>query len=155
MVAAEISDIFRKACMCVIVRRRESFESTFGSAMNLKPVHISSLTRAASILCLVAVAGCSGSDNNHITDIPPDATVVEMPGNAFSPDNVVIKVNASVAFDFPGAEHDVTFTPKTGAPANIPVTSRQVVTRTFTTVGVFPYECKVHPGMTGQVTVTQ
>jgi plastocyanin len=124
--------------------------------MNLRPRHYTSLATLSVGLLLFAAVGCSGgNDGPGITDIPPDATVVEMPGNAFSPDNVIIKLNGVVAFDFPGAEHDVTFSAKAGAPANIPVTSRQVVTRTFATVGVFPYECKVHPGMVGQVTVTQ
>ena len=102
----------------------------------------------------MVLASCSGSKDAGITN-PPDAdVVVEMPGNAFSPFNATVKVNGKVAFDFPGDEHDVTFVDKVGAPASIPVTKSKVVTRTFATVGVFPYDCKVHPGMSGQVTVT-
>lgn len=106
-------------------------------------------------LVMASVLSCSGSDSSGIKVVPPDAVVVEMPGNSFSPPNSVVKVNGSVAFDFPGDEHDVTFVPKVGAPASIPVTKNKMVTRTFTTVGVFDYDCKVHPGMSGQVTVTQ
>ncbi len=103
--------------------------------------------------CIVLIAAsCSGSDAPGVTD--PGTTVVEMPGNAFSPFNAIVKVNGTVSFDFPGDEHDVTFVTKAGAPASIPVTKSKVVTRTFTTVGVFPYDCKVHPGMSGQITVT-
>lgn len=111
--------------------------------------------RIASSACLLAVitASCGGSHDTGITD--PNTTLVEMPGNAFSPFNAIIKVNGTVSFDFPGDEHDVTFITKAGAPANIPVTKSKVVMRTFTTVGVFPYDCKVHPGMSGQVTVTE
>ncbi len=105
---------------------------------------------------LLLMAGACGSDKSvGVTDPPPPgSTVVEMPGNAFSPFNTVIKVNGTVSFDFPGDEHDVTFVAKAGAPASIPVTKSKVVTRTFTTAGVFPYDCKVHPGMSGQITVT-
>ena len=113
------------------------------------------MARIAGAVCLIAIAAasCSGSHNAGITD--PNTTVVEMPGNAFSPFNAIIKVNGTVSFDFPGDEHDVTFVTKAGAPANIPVTKSKVVTRTFATVGVFPYDCKVHPGMSGQITVTE
>ncbi len=121
---------------------------------NLRIAH--RLTTAIATSLLIAGAfSCSGSEPTGVTQIPPDAVVVEMPGNAFSPFNTIVKINGSVAFDFPGDEHDVTFVSKAGAPASIPVTKNKVVTRTFTTVGVFDYDCKVHPGMSGQVTVTQ
>ena len=108
---------------------------------------------ALGAACIVLIAAsCGGSDSPGVTD--PGTTVVEMPGNAFSPFNAIVKVNGTVSFDFPGDEHDVTFVTKPGAPASIPVTKSKVVTRTFTTVGVFPYDCKVHPGMSGQITVT-
>lgn len=110
----------------------------------------------SSTLLAFGMVSCSSSESGGgITEIPPGTVVVEMPGNSFSPFNSIVKVNGSVAFDFPGDEHDVTFVSKVGAPANIPVTKSKVVTRTFTTVGVFDYDCKVHPGMSGQVTVTQ
>lgn len=112
------------------------------------------LQAAISISLIAAVlTSCSAEKTVGIPD--PQSTVVEMPGNSFSPFNVIIKVNGTVSFDFPGDEHDVTFVAKTGAPASIPVTKGKIVSRTFTTVGVFPYDCKVHPGMSGQVTVTQ
>ena len=108
----------------------------------------------AAVCCItLAVASCSSDNTPGIVE--PGTTVVEMPGNAFSPFNAIVKVNGTVSFDFPGDEHDVTFVAKPGAPANIPVTKSKVVTRTFMTVGVFPYDCKVHPGMSGQITVTE
>ncbi len=119
-------------------------------------VHARRLLSALALASLIPlVSSCGGSDNSGGITNPPDGTaVVEMPGNAFSPFNTTIKVNGTVSFDFPGDEHDVTFVAKAGAPASIPVTKGKVVTRTFTTVGVFPYDCKVHPGMSGQITVT-
>ena len=120
-----------------------------------KPTLARRIQIAALSSLLLAAVSCSGSETKGITDVPPGTVVVEMPGNAFSPFNTIVKVNGSVAFDFPGDEHDVTFVAKTGAPESIPVTKGKVVTRTFSTVGVFAYDCKVHPGMSGQVTVTQ
>lgn len=80
---------------------------------------------------------------------------VSMPGNSFSPFSVTIRVTGTVMWDFASDEHDVTFAARTGAPASIPVTRRAIVSRTFGTIGVFPYDCKIHPGMSGQVTVVQ
>lgn len=111
------------------------------------------LRTSALLLVTILLAGCSGARDNGTGPLPGD-TVVSMPGNSFSPFSVTIRLNETVSWDFPSEEHDVVFTPKAGAPANIPVTSRAVVTRKFPAVGVFPYDCKVHPGMSGQVTVT-
>lgn len=85
----------------------------------------------------------------------PFTTTVSMPGNSFSPFNVSIRRTGSVAFDFPSERHDVTFQAKAGAPANIPVTRSAVISRTFDVAGIFAYDCLVHPGMSGQVTVVQ
>lgn len=110
----------------------------------------------SACFALLAANACGSDKSTGVTDPPPPgSTVVEMPGNAFSPFNTVIKVNGTVSFDFPGDEHDVTFVAKAGAPASIPVTKSKVVTRTFTTAGVFAYDCRVHPGMSGQITVTE
>jgi len=85
----------------------------------------------------------------------PFITTVSMPGNSFSPFNVTVRRTGSVMFDFPSEQHDVTFQAKAGAPANIPVTRSAVISRTFNVAGVFGYDCLVHPGMSGQVTVVQ
>lgn len=85
----------------------------------------------------------------------PFTTTVSMPGNSFSPFSVTIRRTGSVSFDFPSVQHDVTFQARAGAPANIPVTRSAVISRTFNIAGVFPYDCLVHPGMSGQVTVAQ
>lgn len=76
-----------------------------------------------------------------------------MPGNSFSPFNIVVRTNGVVRWEFPSEPHDVVFVELAGAPANIPVTTNATVSRTFLTAGVFPYDCRVHPGMSGQVTV--
>src|SRR6476469_9468966 len=71
--------------------------------------------RMASSACVLAlgIASCGGGGHDAvITD--PNAILVEMPGTAFSPFNTIVKVNGTVSFDFPGTEHDVTFTAKAG-----------------------------------------
>lgn len=77
-----------------------------------------------------------------------------MPGLVFSPPFVTIGVGSTVRFNFDvSVAHDVTFQAVTGAPASIPVTTNQAVSRTFNTKGTFPYDCRTHPGMSGSVTV--
>ncbi len=82
------------------------------------------------------------------------AAVVTMESNLFSPAQVTIRVNESVLFDFPADQHNVIFAQRAGKPADIPTTSGQSVSRAFGTVGTFPYDCTLHPGMSGQVVVT-
>lgn len=103
---------------------------------------------------IVSSLACGGGGGDGIVD-PPETITVSMPGNSFSPFNATIHVNGIVRWEFPSDEHDVVFVEMAGAPANIPVTTRATVSRTFSTIGVFPYDCRVHPGMSGQVTVTQ
>lgn len=126
------------------------------SIATVTPTGLVTAIRAGTATVTAAVGPIAGSAGVTITDNGiPFATTVSMPGNSFSPFDVTIRRTGSVAFDFPSVQHDVTFTPKTGAPANIPVTSRAVISRTFNTIGLFPYDCLVHPGMRGQVTVVQ
>jgi plastocyanin len=47
----------------------------------------------------------------------------------------------------------VVFTAVTGAPENIPLVSNVQVSRTFNTVGAFAFDCTVHAGMSGTITV--
>jgi len=111
--------------------------------------------KSAGTATVTATAGAvAGSAGVTINDSGiPLITTVSMPGNAFSPFNVIVRIRGTVNFDFPSEPHDVVFGPVTGAPANIPVTTRTVVPRVFNTAGTFPYDCRVHPGMSGQVTV--
>ena len=80
-------------------------------------------------------------------------------GSNFSPTSTTIGVGGTVrwniSLDANGEGHDVTFT-TAGAPANIPVVANPMVTvvsRVFPVKGTFEYECRVHPGMNGEVIV--
>jgi plastocyanin len=81
------------------------------------------------------------------------AAVVTMQANTFTPAQLTIRVAQSVLFDFPADQHNVIFAARTGKPADIPTTSGQSVTRVFGTAGTFPYDCNLHPGMSGSVIV--
>lgn len=83
----------------------------------------------------------------------PTAALVSMPGLSFTPFTTTIKQGGAVTFEFPQLPHNVIFTPKTGVPADIQVTSNVRIARTFGTVGLFPYDCTLHPGMKGEVNV--
>lgn len=102
------------------------------------------------------IQGVSGNLAVPVTDVGiPTIVSVFMPGNSFSPFNVSIKLNGTVRFEFPSAPHNVIFNSKTGVPADIQVTSNVTVSRVFSVLGTFPYDCTIHPGMSGQVTVVQ
>lgn len=81
------------------------------------------------------------------------AGVVTMQANTFTPTQLTIRVGQSVLWDFPADQHNVMFQNRTGKPNDIPTTSGQQVTRTFATAGTFPYDCTLHPGMSGTVIV--
>ncbi len=84
----------------------------------------------------------------------PLAAEVTMPGNTFSPFLTTIGVGGTVTFRFGSVDHNVIFDPsKLGRPADIQITRNVNIARTFNTRGLFPYDCTVHPGMTGQVEV--
>lgn len=88
----------------------------------------------------------------------PDAKAsvdVTMPGLTFSPADIVVKVNGTVRFIFPNLDHNVIWSPRiNGAPADIGILSNQTISRTFPTVGVFPFVCTLHNGMVGTVVVS-
>lgn len=81
------------------------------------------------------------------------AAVITMQANTFTPAQATIRVNQAVLFDFPADQHNVIFATRPGKPADIPVTAGQQVTRTFGTAGTFPYDCTLHPGMSGTIIV--
>ena len=84
----------------------------------------------------------------------PTTAGVAVGNNFFNPNSVTIAVGGTVTWTWNVANtHNVTFANVAGAPANIPNTNTGMVSRTFTTAGVFNYECTLHNGMTAVVNV--
>jgi plastocyanin len=81
------------------------------------------------------------------------AVVTMPPGDVFTPFQVTIPVGGAVRFEFPARPHNVIFDRKTGAPQDIQSTANASVSRTFGVAGTFPYDCTLHPGMSGEVIV--
>ena len=79
--------------------------------------------------------------------------IVTMPGNSFIPFEVTIRIGEQVFFEFPQAIHNVIFENKSGAPQDIQQTRNVTIGRAFSLAGQFPYDCTLHPGMSGRVTV--
>lgn len=111
-------------------------------------------SRIIALLTLAALAGCGHKDATA-PEPPPGPTVADVftPGLVFSPPFLTIAVGSTVRFNITGDAHDVTFQAVQGAPQSIPVTTNQVISRTFSVKGTFPYDCRTHPGMSGSVTV--
>ena len=111
------------------------------------------LHSAATVLVALAGAACGDDVTEPEEEVPEDAPVVFMPGFSFSPFTTTIAAGGSVVFEFPAEPHNVIFDRRTGAPQDIQQSVNRRVSRTFGTAGTFPYDCTLHPGMSGQVVV--
>jgi plastocyanin len=104
------------------------------------------LTLAATLFVCTA---CGGDDGTG----PILSATVTMPAFSFVPFSTTIDAGGTVTFDFPAESHNVIFEKVAGAPADIQETVNSKVARTFQTAGTFPYDCTIHPGMSGIVVV--
>jgi plastocyanin len=77
------------------------------------------------------------------------------PQIAFSPAQLTLTQGGTVTFAFGSVGHNVYFdNDPAGAPADIPgVNSNANVDRVFGTAGVYTFNCHIHPGMHGTITV--
>jgi plastocyanin len=111
-----------------------------------------------TLVFAVAVGSAACTDKPTEPGSKEPDVIVATDGSQFLPTYVTIPVGGTVRFDIipaPNGEgHDVTFRPgQSGAPANVPVTLTGKVDRTFLSAGTFVYDCKVHPGMFGEIKV--
>ena len=80
---------------------------------------------------------------------------VAMAPQLFIPSEIIVKLGGTVRFQFTPIDHNVIWSPRLpGSPSDILVTTNALVTRTFATVGVYPFDCTVHPGMSGRIIVS-
>ena len=95
-----------------------------------------------SLLTLTTL-GCNKEVTEPVLQ-PLTATVIVTAANRFVDDVTAIRVGGTVTWQFQ-ATHTVTFTPKTGAPNNIPESQAGTnIQRTFPTAGQFEYSCDLH-----------
>ena len=113
---------------------------------------------AAGNATITASAGSVDDDQALTVEIggggpfPNTEQVTANTANQFVPEDVDIADGGSVAWTFE-AQHNVTFATATGAPSDIGNQSTGTVSRTFDTPGTFNYQCTLHGGMNGSVTV--
>ena len=122
------------------------------------------IRHALSSLAASSLLACGGGGSSPATApaTPPDTrppaaavTVAATPAIAFTPAHVKLVQGGTVTFAFGSVAHDVFFDDDpAGAPASIPgAVSNTSVARTFTTAGEYTFDCHIHPGMRGSVTV--
>jgi plastocyanin len=120
--------------------------------------------RIALFGLMISAAACGGSSaynataptNNNPGTVTPVATnaVTATSSDSFSPGSIVVSVGTTVTWTFESVGHNVTFNTVAGAPPSILGTNANTTrTATFSAAGTFPYQCTIHPGMTGTVTV--
>lgn len=111
------------------------------------PSHACPLVLLA-VLCLGCGSSPTGNNGGGDGDIQANAALQFVPGQ------LTVTQGASVTWDFGPVAHTVVFDQVSGRPADIATTANQSVSRTFGSVGTFPYTCSIHPGMDGTITVT-
>ena len=102
-----------------------------------------------SIVLAAAVAAC-GSDSSGPDD--DDTVTIEMRDNLFSPASRSVSPGTTVRWVNEGSvAHNTTGESSLWASQNL--NPGQSYERTFATAGTFEYECTLHVGMTGTITV--
>jgi len=110
----------------------------------------------AFIRASLTALGTTDTDSAAVTVTSGAAgrLIVTTPGISFSPSSATISVGDTVAWEFSGAVHNVTFNGPAPPGGSIPDQNPgSVVERVFTGAGTFGYECTRHNGMIGQIVV--
>ena len=104
------------------------------------------------VAAAVLVAACGGKGNRDAEPIALASDTIALKDSEFRPNHATVPVGTTVTWqnddDYP---HDVTFD---GGPESGILDGGASYQRTFDAAGQFDYECTIHPGMVGRVTVT-
>jgi plastocyanin len=117
------------------------------------------MTRSRLSLVLVVLAAavlvvaCGGKGNRDAEAAGLASDTIVMKDSEFRPNHAAVSRGTTVTWQnddqYP---HDVAFT---GGPQSPTLDSGGTYQRTFDEAGTFDYECTIHPGMVGRVTVTE
>jgi plastocyanin len=102
---------------------------------------------------LTLAPGCGDNPTETLNDEPsgPNDDTVELKNNAFIPPKIEVSEGDTVTWEWKeSVGHNVVF--EDGEKSEI--TPEGPYERTFDKAGAYPYECTLHPGMTGQVVVS-
>ena len=116
--------------------------------LTVKRTILAALLIAAVALLLIGCGGGSGA-----RDASPAAVgAVTMLNNAFQPPHVEVPARTTVTWtNGDQVPHDAKFTDGTQSEV---LEFGATYQRQFDTPGTYDYECTIHPGMVGRVTVT-
>jgi plastocyanin len=79
---------------------------------------------------------------------------VRVVDNAFEPEAILVSAGATVTWTWAGSDaHNVTFAQSAGIPASFTQVNGVYEADMPTTPGTYNYECTIHSGMDGAVTV--
>jgi plastocyanin len=102
-----------------------------------------------AVLALCTVVAACGDDGTE----PDDTVTIEMRDNSFSPATRAVAAGTTVRWVNEGTvQHNTTG--ENGAWQSSNLNPDQTFQRTFSAAGTFDYECTLHDGMTGTITVT-
>lgn len=115
---------------------------------------------SAALVVSLAVAGCGGGDspsgpNNNNGGGggggPVATNQVTVSNDQFSPNAILVSTGSTVTWTWAqgAASHNVTFSDQSSGDKSAGGT----YSRSFATAGTYNYQCTIHPGMTGSVTV--
>ena len=110
--------------------------------------------RVLLLLAGVGLAACGDDDEPSAPEVPSQVTVqASGTGNQFIPQTAAVSRGGTVTWQFGAITHNVTFTGGQPTGGNVPNTTNTTAQRVFPNAGSFPYNCTIHPGMTGTITV--
>lgn len=110
---------------------------------------------AGGLTITATVAGLQGSPVPFQLTVTPAATHISVASNFFSPAAASIQVGGRVVWDWVNGNHNVT---PDSASATFPASPNLSIGASygpivFDVAGVYTYQCTIHPGMTGTITV--
>ena len=135
-----------------------TFASSPGSVASVNATGlVTGLTAGtATITASLTASGVTHSTTSTVTVTAPQpaSVTVTTSNQTFSPAAVTIAPGGVVTWQFSGSTHNVTFSGPAPTGGNIPDTQPgNAVSRTFSSVGSYSYQCTRHGGMRGSVVV--